>query len=109
MAMSGNPPSETPPSTQDRIIAKLVEKGGQDPTCPVCHTHVFGVSAFVRFDAAYNIHQPASLTKAYPAIVLICQNCGAFLFVSPLVLGFTERELADLTISETEDGDATPA
>jgi hypothetical protein len=82
----------------EKIVEKLVAKGGGEPTCPICHTHKFTVGAFVNFPAA---ETPVGLQlggRSYPTIAIHCANCGTMQFVNLVLLGFTEEEIGSMKI-----------
>jgi hypothetical protein len=83
-----------------RIIQALVDRGGGEPTCPVCRQHKFTLGGYV--------HLPVSPSPAgghfmvggpaYPCITLICTTCGAMQLVNVLTLGFVPADYESLTL-----------
>ena len=82
---------------RQRIIEKLMEKGGGEPTCPLCGKHEFGIGMYVHFENGPVIDpRPHIAPKVYPTVAVICQTCGTTQFVNLLVLGFTAEQLRTL-------------
>jgi hypothetical protein len=101
--MTEEPPVPTNPSdyvtpqqaTRQRIIERLIEKGGRDPQCPICHQKVFAIGAYVHL-AVSSDASVAQLGRSMPCVTVMCMTCGNVLLVSLLALGFTREELAQM-------------
>ena len=87
---------------KDRIVAKLVEKQGSHPVCPVCHFTDFVVAQFSAIAALNNPNEGRIGGATYPFAVLFCQRCGTAQFINLLLLGFTQEDLASLTLKIEE-------
>ena len=84
------PPGGTPYGKVDRqkVIQWLISKFGTIPTCPMCHTNIWGIGDDVVIMPM--LAQPVGVAPfiTYPFVAMACSNCGYSLFFNAVVLGF---------------------
>ena len=96
-------PTPSPPlspeslAVRQRIIDKLIAKGGGSPLCPVCQHRAFSVGPYVNLPVTVD-PQVMALGQYLPCVSFACDNCGFTLLIN-LLNHFTPSELAGLTVN----------
>lgn len=92
-------PSE---DVRNRIVARITEKGGGSPLCPVCHQRTFRVGPYVQLPAGTQA-MGLNLGRTMPCTSLLCNTCGNVLLVSLILLGFTPDDLESMDLPDWDD------
>ncbi len=79
---TGPQPARFTPEQADRIVQRILSKAGGTLRCHVCDTHEWHMSAIIA-----RIDSVGETDRGYPAVVLVCKNCGQMLLFNALVLG----------------------